>query len=39
MVKNDMKILIGGDAGQGIQSTGKGFVQSLARVGLFPFGR
>ncbi len=39
MVKNDMKILIGGDAGQGIQSTGKGFVQSLARAGLFPFGR
>lgn len=39
MVENDMKIIIGGDAGQGIQSTGLGFVQSLARAGLFPFGR
>lgn len=39
MVENDMKIIIGGDAGNGIQSTGLGFVQSLARAGLFPFGR
>ncbi len=39
MSKNDLSVLIGGDAGQGIQSTGKGFIQSLARAGLFPFGR
>ncbi|MFB6215315.1 MAG: 2-oxoacid:acceptor oxidoreductase family protein, partial [Candidatus Bipolaricaulia bacterium] len=39
MKKNDMTILIGGDAGQGIQSTGNGFIQSLTRAGLFPFGR
>lgn len=39
MKKNDMSILIGGDAGQGIQSTGKGFIQSLTKAGLFPFGR
>jgi len=39
MKKNDMTVLIGGDAGQGIQSTGKGFIQSLTKAGLFPFGR
>ncbi|MEF8798781.1 MAG: 2-oxoacid:acceptor oxidoreductase subunit alpha [Candidatus Bipolaricaulota bacterium] len=39
MNKNDMTILIGGDAGQGVQSTGNGFIQSLTRAGLFPFGR
>ncbi|MBS3736976.1 2-oxoacid:acceptor oxidoreductase subunit alpha [Candidatus Bipolaricaulota bacterium] len=39
MKKNDMTVLIGGDAGQGIQSTGNGFIQSLTRAGLFPFGR
>lgn len=39
MNKNDMSILIGGDAGQGIQSTGNGFIQSLTKAGLFPFGR
>ncbi len=39
MKQNDMTVVIGGDAGQGIQSTGKGFVQSLTRSGLFPFGR
>ncbi|MFB6290849.1 MAG: 2-oxoacid:acceptor oxidoreductase subunit alpha [Candidatus Bipolaricaulia bacterium] len=39
MIKNDLTLLIGGDAGQGIQSTGKGFIQSLTRAGLFPFGR
>ncbi|MFW6071227.1 MAG: 2-oxoacid:acceptor oxidoreductase subunit alpha [Candidatus Bipolaricaulota bacterium] len=39
MAVNDMNILVGGDAGQGIQSTGFGFIQALARGGLFPFGR
>ncbi len=39
MKQNDMTVVIGGDAGQGIQSTGKGFVQALTKSGLFPFGR
>jgi 2-oxoglutarate ferredoxin oxidoreductase subunit alpha len=34
---NDMTILMGGDAGQGLDSTGSGFCKSLARAGLHVF--
>ncbi|MEE9277574.1 MAG: 2-oxoacid:acceptor oxidoreductase subunit alpha, partial [Dehalococcoidia bacterium] len=34
---NDMSILIGGDAGQGVESSGAGFTQALARDGLHVF--
>ena len=34
---NDMTILIGGDAGQGVDSSGTGFCKALARSGLHVF--
>lgn len=34
---NDMTILIGGDAGQGVDSSGAGFCKALARSGLHVF--
>ncbi len=37
MYINDMTILMGGDAGQGLDSTGSGFCKSLARAGLHVF--
>ena len=38
MVTNDMSFLIGGDAGQGVDSSGAGFAKALARGGLHIFG-
>lgn len=35
---NDMSILIGGDAGQGVESSGAGFCLNFARGGLHVFG-
>jgi 2-oxoglutarate ferredoxin oxidoreductase subunit alpha len=37
VVTNDMSILIGGDAGQGVESSGAGFCQAFARGGLQVF--
>ena len=37
MYINDMTILMGGDAGQGLDSSGSGFCKSLARAGLNVF--
>ena len=37
MSTNDMTILIGGDAGQGLDSSGAGFCKALARSGLHVF--
>lgn len=37
MVTNDMSFLIGGDAGQGVESSGAGFAKALARGGLHIF--
>jgi 2-oxoglutarate ferredoxin oxidoreductase subunit alpha len=37
VVTNDMSIVIGGDAGQGVESSGAGFCLSLARAGLHVF--
>jgi len=37
VVTNDMSIVIGGDAGQGVESSGAGFALSLARAGLHVF--
>ena len=34
---NSMSILIGGDAGQGVESSGGGFALALARAGLGVF--
>jgi len=34
---NDMTIIIGGDAGQGVDSSGAGFCKALARAGLHVF--
>ncbi|HEU4759911.1 MAG TPA: 2-oxoacid:acceptor oxidoreductase subunit alpha [Dehalococcoidia bacterium] len=34
---NDMSIMIGGDAGQGVESSGAGFALSFARAGLHVF--
>ena len=36
-VVNDMSILIGGDAGQGVESSGAGLCQAFARGGLQVF--
>ena len=36
-VVNDMSILIGGDAGQGVESSGAGLCQAFARAGLQVF--
>src|SRR3989337_633824 len=38
VVTNDMSIVIGGDAGRGVESSGAGFALSLARAGLHVFG-
>ena len=38
MPKNDMTFKIGGEAGQGVESSGAGFAQALARCGLHVFG-
>ncbi len=38
MPKNDMTIKIGGEAGQGLESSGAGFAKALARSGLRIFG-
>ncbi len=38
MTKNDMTIKIGGEAGQGVRSSGAGFARALARGGLHVFG-
>ena len=38
MITNDMTIRIGGEAGHGVESTGAGFCQALARGGLHVFG-
>ena len=38
MTKNDMTIKIGGEAGQGVRSSGAGFAKALARGGLHVFG-
>ena len=35
---NDMTFKIGGEAGQGVESTGRGFAQALVRGGLHVFG-
>ena len=37
-VVNDMSILIGGNAGQGVESSGAGFCKAFARSGLQVFG-
>ncbi|MDO8615625.1 MAG: 2-oxoacid:acceptor oxidoreductase subunit alpha [Dehalococcoidia bacterium] len=37
VVINDLSILIGGDAGQGVESGGAGFSQAFARAGLHVF--
>ncbi len=36
-ITNDMSIMIGGDAGQGVESSGAGFCLALARAGLHVF--
>ncbi len=38
MTVNDMTFKIGGEAGQGVESTGRGFTQALVRGGLHVFG-
>ncbi|MEE8370061.1 MAG: 2-oxoacid:acceptor oxidoreductase family protein, partial [Dehalococcoidia bacterium] len=38
IVMNDMSIMIGGDAGQGVESSGAGFCQAFTRAGLHVFG-
>jgi len=38
MAKNDMTFRIGGQAGQGLESSGAGFAKALARGGLYVFG-
>jgi len=38
MITNDMTIRIGGEAGHGVESSGAGFCQALARGGLHVFG-
>ncbi len=37
MQLNDMTIIIGGDAGQGVESSGAGFCKALTRAGLYVF--
>jgi len=36
-MKNDFTLILGGEAGQGVESTGAGFAQALARAGLYVF--
>lgn len=38
MIKNDMTIKMGGEAGQGVESSGQGFAKALTRGGLYVFG-
>jgi 2-oxoglutarate ferredoxin oxidoreductase subunit alpha len=38
MPKNNMTFKIGGEAGQGVESSGAGFAQAMARCGLHVFG-
>ena len=38
MQKSDISIKIGGEAGQGVESSGAGFVKALSRGGLYVFG-
>jgi 2-oxoglutarate ferredoxin oxidoreductase subunit alpha len=38
MVKNDVSFKLGGEAGQGVESSGMGFAKAIARSGLFIFG-
>lgn len=38
MIKNNMTLKIGGEAGQGVESSGAGFAKALARGGLHLFG-
>lgn len=37
-MKNDFTVILGGEAGQGVESTGAGFALALARAGLRVFG-
>ncbi len=37
MTTNDMTLKIGGEAGQGVESTGRGFAKALVRAGLHVF--
>lgn len=37
-MKNDFTLILGGEAGQGVESTGAGFALALARAGLHVFG-
>ncbi len=38
MPRNRMTIMVGGEAGQGVESGGAGFAKALARGGLHVFG-
>ncbi len=38
MVKNNLNIKLGGEAGQGVESSGMGFARAIARAGLHIFG-
>lgn len=38
MVKNQVNIKLGGEAGQGVESSGMGFARAIARAGLHIFG-
>ncbi len=38
MVKNSLNIKLGGEAGQGVESSGMGFARAIARAGLHIFG-
>ncbi|MCS7225202.1 MAG: 2-oxoacid:acceptor oxidoreductase subunit alpha [Armatimonadetes bacterium] len=38
MVKNNCTIKLGGEAGQGVESSGMGFAKAIARAGLYIFG-
>ena len=38
VVTNEVSMVIGGDAGQGVESSGAGFCQTMARGGLHVFG-
>ncbi len=38
MVKNDISFKIGGEAGQGVETSGMGFAKAIARAGLYIFG-
>ncbi len=38
MIKNNVNIKLGGEAGQGVESSGMGFAKAIARAGLYIFG-